>query len=546
MDSGAENRPSQGPGEGQRPLEITILGGGTAGYLTALALRAKRPELKVTLIESSKVPVIGVGEATTPLLPQFLHADLGLDIHRLWAEVRPTLKLGIRFGWGEANFNYPFGPLRLLEPAVHDGGVEAASLRSLLMSHRRLPWFRGDDGGGGGDSDADGGSGPRLGTAFAYHLDNRRFVAYLRRRAAEVGVEPVDATIAEVRLDPVGSGAAGPRVEELVAEDGRRFRCDFLVDCSGFRSLLLGDALASPWHSFSGSLFTDRALVATAPAAGDASEEQGLPPYTAADTWDAGWCWSIPQRGGAEGDGAEIHHGYVYASSFLDDDGAAAELARRWPDTGPPRRVVFRAGRHHHFVHGNVAALGNAYGFVEPLESTSLHLLVRQIGLLVRLLPWHPDEADGRLALANRRVAGWWDYVAWFLALHFRFNRRSDTSFWRACREKADVSAFGELLETYRRRGPLSADPSLPALFEAPDPLWGPAGIDLLLLAQGVPCPLPTPHADLAEHREWVTAAKGLAARALPQRRALELLDGQAELRDALIADIMATGPAFP
>ena len=504
------------------PVRVGILGGGTAGYLTALALAAKRPEVEVTLLASSAVPVIGVGEATTPLLPQFLHADLGLDVHRLWREVRPTFKLGIRFAWGEADFNYPFGPLRLAEPAAYDGDTEAASLRSLLMSAGRLPLFEGGDG-----------MQPRFGTAVAYHLGNQPFVAYLEERAAAVGVHPIDATVAEVRRSPDGE-----TVEELVADDGRRFRADLWVDCSGFRSLLLGDALGSPWESFAASLFTDRALLATAPAA-------GLPPHTRADTWDAGWCWAIPQRGeGSEG--GETHHGYVYSSAFLDDAAAAAELARRLPAARPGRTLPFRAGRHRHFVRGNVAALGNAYGFVEPLESTALHLLVRQVGLLLRLIPWRPEEADGRLALANRKVAGWWDYLRWFLALHFRFNRRLDTPFWRACREEVDVSAWEELVAVYRRRGPLSADPSMPALFSPPDPLWGAAGIDLLLLAQGVPGATPSPPASRAEHRRWVESARGLVARAVNQPRALELLDRHPELREALAGAFVAAGPAFP
>jgi tryptophan 7-halogenase len=513
-----------------RRLSVGIVGGGTAGWLAALALRRRRPEVEVTLIESSAVPVIGVGEATTPLLPQLLHADLGLDAGDLFRHVRPTLKLGVRFDWGRpaaepgGAFNYPFGPLRLLEPAAWDGGVEAASLRSLLMTAGRVPAFVPPAGPPGAPPEL------RFGTAVAYHLDNRPFVAWLRRQAAAAGVEPVDATVADVRLD-----TSGERVDELVAEDGRRFRCDLWLDCSGFRSLLMGNALGSPFDSFAASLFTDRALVAAAPLDPDAA---ALPPYTHAATWDAGWCWSIPQRG-------EMHHGYVYASSHLSDDAAAAELARRLPAAGGPRLVRFASGRRRHFVRGNVAALGNAYGFVEPLESTALHLVARQIGLLVRALPWRPDEADGRLALLNRTVGGWWDYLRWFLALHFRFNRRRDTPFWHACRAEADVSAWGELLEIYRRRGPLSADPTVAALFDAPDPLWGAAGVDLLLLAQGVPCALPAPAAGEAAYRAWRQTAGALAGRALPQRELLRRLDDEPGSRAAFVAPFLAAGPAF-
>ncbi|HYG61186.1 MAG TPA: tryptophan 7-halogenase, partial [Thermoanaerobaculia bacterium] len=147
---------------------VGILGGGTAGYLAAMALRRKVPHVEVTLIESSDVPVIGVGEATTPLMPQFLHVDLGLDVHQLFREVQPTFKLGIRFLWGEpgtGDFTYPFGPVHLLEPAVYGGDVRDCSLQSLLMMAGAMPIYKE---GAAWTS--------RMGTEVAYHLDNERFV----------------------------------------------------------------------------------------------------------------------------------------------------------------------------------------------------------------------------------------------------------------------------------------------------------------------------------------------------------------------------------
>lgn len=517
----AGERPRVVRSAADEPLSVGIVGGGTAGYLAALALRRRRPEVAVTLVESPDVPVIGVGEATTPLMPQFLHADLGLAPRDLFAAVEPTLKLGIHFAWGVPHgvFDYPFGPLRLADAAVHDGGVETASLRALLMRAGRVPVFR------------DGVDGPlrqRFGTAVAYHLDNRRFVAWLRRRAEAAGVERVEATVTEVeRTDD------GAEVAALVAADGRRFRFDLYLDCTGFRSLLLGETLGSGWVGFDNSLFTDRALAAVSPLDAGAP----LPPYTRADTWDAGWAWTIPQRG-------ELHHGYVYASSHLSDDAAAAELRRRLPAAGEPGALRFRSGRRRHFVRGNVAALGNAYGFVEPLESTALHLVIRQLGLLLSVLPWRREDA-GRLRLLNRRVAGWWDYLAWFLALHYRFNRRLDTPFWRRCRAGVDVSARGELLEVWRRRGPLSADPSLALLFDAPDPLWGAEGIDLLLLAQEVPGAPPRPVRSAGEHRAWVEAARRLAGRALAQRELLAAWDGDPDLLEHFVRPFRDAGPAY-
>jgi len=525
----------RGGGASGRPLALGILGGGTAGYLAALALRAKRPRLPVTLIESKDVPVIGVGEATTPLMPQFLHADLGIPAAELFREVRPTFKLGIRFLWGrpasqgDGAFPYPFGPVRPLEAAAWDGHLGRCSLGAALMAAGALPV---EKPAGGGPWRA------AFGTEVAYHLDNRRLAAFLKRQAVARGVAVVDARVTAVETGPpTGPGGEGsaPRVAALVAEDGRRFSFDLYLDCSGFRSLLVGEALGSPFLSYERSLFTDRALVAPVPGSGR------LPPYTEARTLAAGWSWSIPQEG-------EDHVGYVYSSAFATPDEAAAELRRAHPGcaAATPRGLSFRPGRRAHFWRGNAVALGNAYGFVEPLESTALHLLIRQIGLLLQALPEHPEEGAPLAPLVNDRSAAFWDYVAWFLALHFRFNRRLTTPFWRACREGADVSAHGGLLERFRERGPLSSDPEARSLFAYPDPLWGPEGVDTILLGQGVEARLPPPAIPRQDWQEHTAHNEETAARALAQDEVLRALDDHPEVLGALEDAFRRHGPAFP
>ncbi|HEX2222722.1 MAG TPA: tryptophan 7-halogenase [Thermoanaerobaculia bacterium] len=498
---------------------VGILGGGTAGYLAALALRRKLPHLAVSLIESSDVPIIGVGEATTPLMPQFLHVDLGLDPHRLFREVRPTLKLGIRFLWGApetGDFHYPFGPVHALEPVVYGGDLKECSLQSLMMAAGTVPLYSN----GAGWTN-------RLGTAAAYHLDNERFVAYLQSRAALAGVQRIEATVAGVEKSDDGE-----EVRALVTADGRRLSFDLYLDCSGFRSLLLEEGLASPWIGFEGSLWTDRAVVAPVPHGGN------IQPYTTAETLSCGWCWNTPQE--------EVdHRGYVFASAFQTPEEAEAEMRRANPGMGPARLVRFRAGRHAHFWKGNVVALGNAYGFVEPLESTALHMLIRQIGLLVRSFPVRRGER-GLQALLNRQVGSWWDYLRWFLAIHYRFNRRVDSPFWRACRSDVDVSSHAELLAAFQERGPLSYDPASQSAFDYPDPLWGPEGIDALLLGQGVPSRLPRPALDRATWDERRRLARETAAGAVRHGAALELLRERPELLESFMAEFRAAGPAFP
>lgn len=510
------------------PATVGIVGGGTAGYLTALALRRAHPRVAVTLIESPDVPIIGVGEATTPLLPQFLHADLGLDVHRLFEEVRPTLKLGIRFEWGVGDgFPYPFGALDLIAPAVYDGNLYGSSLTAILMSQGRLPLF--DD----GTAVRSG-----LGTEVAYHLDNRRFAAYLARRAADAGVERLEATVDLVELAQAG-GSDGREVAALHTRDGRRLVYDLYVDCSGFRSLVMGEALGSPFVSYHRSLFTDGAVVGGVLHHG-ALHDGPLLPHTVATTREAGWSWRIPQP---EGD----HLGSVFSSAFTTAERVEEELRTAAGGLGTVRELRFRPGRRRHFWSGNVVALGNAYGFVEPLESTALHLLIRQILLLIDFLPLpeEPGVHAARQARLDRQVADHWDYVAWFLALHFKFNRRLDAPFWRACREEVDVSRHAELIEAFRERGPLTAGGGArDSEFPYPDPLWGPEGIDTLLLGQGVPSPPPQPAEPREVYRRRLAERRRRMWRALPADEGLHLLATRPELLEAFAESFRRLGPA--
>ena len=503
------NAPRRGHSTDEPIRRVGIVGGGTAGYLAALALRRRRPELEITLIESSRIPVIGVGEATTPLMPQFLHVDLGLDVHDFFRRVQPTFKLGIHFQWGpkpEHHFSYPFGPSRTLEAITHDGHLRHASLRSLLMEQGVL-------------------TPDHLTTETAYHLENRRFVHYLEAQARALGTQVVDATLTRVETNDEG-------VTALIAEDGRRFTFDLYLDCTGFRSLLLGDALGSPFESFEASLFTDRAWVAAMPHGGR------ILPHTVAEAMHAGWCWNTPQP-------EEDHRGYVFSSAFLSDDEALDELRRRNPKMGEARLVRFRPGRRQHFQSRNVFALGNAYGFVEPLESTALHLLIRQIGLLLDAFPRHPGD-DALAPLLNRRVAGWWDYLRWFLALHFRFHRGYDTPFWRHCRNAVDVSAFAELLELFKHRGPLAYDSALATTFDVPDPLWGPEGIDVILLGQGVPYGPTLPNLDATAWHAQVSRRQRAAQAGRPQAELLQALADNPIHLERFVEAFRRSGPAFP
>ena len=479
---------------------VGVLGGGTAGYLTAIALKKRFPHLDVTLVESSTIPIIGVGEATTTLMPPFLHAQLGIDILEFYREVRPTWKLGIKFDWGlpgDYFFTYPFGQTSTGESYSHDSDIRNQSFTSLLMMAGKSPIVRGETG-------SPISLLPRL--KVAYHLDNAPFVRFLSKHAASTGVQHLDAVIADVVTSPDAS-----QIERLRTSDGRELRFDLYVDASGFRSRLLEQALGVPFSSYAQSLFCDTAVVASVP------QRSGIAPYTLAETMDAGWCWKI----GVEG---QDHRGYVFSSAFMTEAQAHAEMRAKNPGMSEPWTVRFRSGRHQTFWKGNTVAIGNAYGFVEPLESTALHMVIVEIGYLLGCL-----EADGEpdIAFANAGVAGHWDYLRWFLALHYKFNRKLDTPFWKACRQDVDVSGIAPAIEHFQRHGTLSTDG---ARFQSGDPAFGYEGMMILLRGQKVDAPSEPPRITREAWEKRLAAQRELVQRALPQAEALALLHERPDL----------------
>src|SRR5262249_23487131 len=287
---------------------------------------------------------------------------------------------------------------------AHDGTIENQSVIAMMMAADRTPIVRGDDG-------------EPLSllpeVKFAYHLDNEPFVRYLAQAARRAGIHHVDAVIRDAIT------ADGETIDRLLLDDGRELRGDLYVDATGFRALLIEKTLGSPFSSFASSLFCDSAIVATVPQNGT------IQPYTTAQTMDAGWCWRIPVEG-------EDHRGYVYSSAHLTPDAAEAEMRAKNPGLGEPWSLRFRSGRDREVWKGNTVAIGNSYGFVEPLESTTLHMVIVEIAYLLGGLQ---PSGNGREypAFANERIGRHWDYLRWFLTVHYKFNRKKDTPFWRDC-----------------------------------------------------------------------------------------------------------------
>lgn len=449
--------------------DVLVLGGGTAGMLAAISLKVRLPQLNVRVLRSPSIGVIGVGEGSTPDLPRHLHSYLGIDPGEFLRQVRPTWKLGIRFEWGHQldHFNYSFGSPwskrlrdRRLRAGVPIGFLAEEAFNhhdvlSSLMEHGKI-FPRNSQGE------------LNLHSATGYHVENEDLVNWLEYYARSVGVTLMDGDCTEVRRGPHG-------VDALLTTDGSVLRADLFIDASGFRAELISKALGEPYLSYADTLFCDRALV----GGWTRSEREPILPYTTAETMRHGWAWRIEHH-------ERIHRGYVYASAFISDEEAECEFRARNPQLGALRVVRFSAGRRRQQWSGNVFAVGNAAGFVEPLEATSLMVICNEIRNLIATL----SESDlrptpGMQASCNRFCAEAWDEIRDFLSIHYRFNQRLDTPFWRTARAETALHGAERIVEYYRENGPATI--AATDLLRPRQSIFGLSGYWTMLLGQGVP-----------------------------------------------------------
>ncbi|HXE52548.1 MAG TPA: tryptophan halogenase family protein [Tepidisphaeraceae bacterium] len=413
--------------------KVVILGGGSAGFLCAMALKIKMPDLQVRVIRSKEIAIIGVGEGSTIPLTHFLHGFLQLDMRKFVALAKPTWKLGMRFLWGpRPQFFYPLGEQidRLIpglpkNTAYYCDGMDldyTTPLAALMAQGKMLP--RGPDGR------------PAWHWNVAYHVENENFVTGLETIAQTAGVEIVEDTVDHVTQNETG-------VTGLVMKSGNTETADLYVDCSGFRSLLLGQTLKEPFINFKSSLFCDRAVVG-----GWQRTNERIQPFTTCETMNSGWAWQIEHE-------TRINRGYVFSSDFISDEDAEKELRAKNPKVGPTRVVRFVSGRTQRAWVKNVVGIGNASGFVEPLEATSLAVIATRSQLLSEILMEsqrhvQPTQVD----LYNRHHATLWDGIRRFIALHYKYNERIDSEFWRHCSRSIDLAGAEQAVEYYQQCGP--------------------------------------------------------------------------------------------
>ena len=495
-----------GSARSERIDHVLVLGGGSAGFIVAITLKKKIPALKVTLLRSKDLGIIGVGEGTTTTMPYHLMDYLRLDIAEYYRVAQPQWKLGIRFIWGtRPYFNYVFGNeldayyRGLSKVAAHyfddQTTFDYCGMQSALMEENKV-FARRPDGS------------PELNREnLAFHIENELLVQMLERNAAEVGVIVEDDTVNEAMQDDHG-------VIGLKCASGREFRADLFVDCSGFYSYLLGKTLKVPFESYNRSLFCDRAVVG-----GWARADEPIKPYTTAETMDAGWCWQIEHE-------FRINRGYVYSSPFISDNDAEAEFRRKNPKIEKTRIVKFPPGKYEKAWVKNVVAIGNASGFVEPLEATSLGTICLQTQSLTECLMDSGRRIQPALVdFFNLHSKRSWDTTRDFLAAHYKFNKRINSDFWRACQEKVELNRAQDLLEYWQENGPSTL--WRVSLFEDTSyRAFGLEGYFAMFLGMGVPYRktfVPTDD-EKKRWRQLQLSFKERAAKAYSVKEALELV----------------------
>jgi tryptophan halogenase len=428
------------------PLKIVIVGGGTAGWMTAAAIASVYGpgQRQIRLIESSEIGIVGVGEATLPHI-RFFNRRIGIDEREIMARTQATFKLGIEFvDWARLGDSYihPFGAYgsRLAGVPFHHywlrqhAAGQAAPIEeySLPIVASRMNRFA---------MPSDDPTAVMSTYGYAFQFDAALYAAYLRGFAEQRGVQRTDGKIVDVKLR-----AEDGAVEAVQLEDGTLVGGDLFIDCSGFRGLLIEQALKTGYDDWTHWLPCDRAAAVPCDSHGE------LTPYTRATAREAGWQWRIPLQ-------HRTGNGYVYSSNFISDDEAASKLLSRLDGKAQaaPRFLRFTAGRRRKTWNRNVVAIGLAGGFLEPLESTSIYLIQIAITTLIDYLTDQAVASGGKFDARtvdafNRWIEMEYDRVRDFLILHYHATERDDAPIWNYCRTMRIPDSLQHKLELFRER----------------------------------------------------------------------------------------------
>ncbi|WP_193162074.1 tryptophan halogenase family protein [Microbulbifer hainanensis] len=414
--------------------KIVIAGGGTAGWMTAAALsKLMGGKLDITLVESEAIGTVGVGEATIPTLV-FFHRLLGIDEAEFLAATQGTYKLGIRFeNWRDQGKDY-----------LHAFGVTGQDCWACGFQHF---WMRGRQLGLAGDfgeyclerraAEAHRFSHlPNNGLNYAFHFDASLYAAYLRQFSESNGVKRVEGKIDQVLLRPDNG-----HIRALKLDSERELDGDFFIDCTGMRALLIEKALHTGFESWSHWLPCDSAVAVQTEAVAPPV------PFTRSIARESAWQWRIPLR-------HRVGNGLVYASNYQSDESAREQLLDNI-DGKPltdPRVIKFQTGRRRKQWNKNCLAVGLSSGFLEPLESTSIHLIQQNIVRFLRFFP-QTEIRQAEVDEFNRQSDFDVERIRDFIILHYKVTERQDTEFWRYCRQMDIPDSLANKIDIFRETG---------------------------------------------------------------------------------------------
>jgi tryptophan halogenase len=414
--------------------KVVIAGGGTAGWLTAYSLVTRLGKLlDITLVESDQIGTVGVGEATIPTIRTF-HGLIGIDEKEFMAATQATFKLGIQFdNWGQQGDRYfhSFGEIgqRSWMAEFHEFWMEAKAngfggslgdycLELKAAKANKFSTFVG-----------------KKPVNFAYHMNATAYAAYLREKSEKTGVKRIEGRIQHIQNDQTGN------ISSLILEGGEQVLGDVFIDCTGFRGLLIGDNLDVGYEDWSHWLAADSAIAV------QTQSVEAPRPYTRSIAHSAGWQWRIPLQN-------RVGNGIVYASQFLSDDEATGTLLANLSGETitEPRQLRFKTGRRKKAWHKNCIAIGLSSGFLEPLESTSIHLVTTAILRLMKLFPFGGNSSM-QAEQFNRETQLELETVRDFIILHYHQTQRQDSAFWDHYRTMEVPDSLVHRMAMFRENG---------------------------------------------------------------------------------------------
>ena len=452
----------------QKIRRVVIAGGGTAGWMVAAGLSKTLGKiLDIKLIESDDIGTVGVGEATIPTLMNF-HSLLEINEQEFMAATQATFKLGISFeNWRNVGEDY-----------IHSFGITGTDHWTAGFQHF---WHKGRE----RELASDYGDYclelkaakanrfahlPRNGMNYAYHLDASAYARYLRKFSTPFGVERIEGKIVKVNTDEVSGD-----ITSLQLDSGSVIEGDLFIDCTGFRGLLIGETMKVGYEDWSHWLYCDSAIAVQTASVGAAV------PYTRSIARQAGWQWRIPLQ-------SRVGNGIVFSSRHVDDDTARATLMDNIEGEvlTPPRVIRFKPGQRHQTWKGNCVAIGLSSGFLEPIESTSIHLIQRGIIRLMQMFPTNGiKQAD--VDEYNQQTLSEITHIRDFIILHYHVTNRDDTAFWRDCRNMAVPASLKHRISLFRESG---------RVFRIPNELFAENSWIQVMLGQGI---MPRQHHQTAD-----------------------------------------------